>query len=72
MQKDKVKIFEAKEPVRLYPTDDFVILEQLDDGNYRALESWAKKMWAEYHIEHQLKHTGKQYIVVNRNFVPIP
>lgn len=70
--KNTVKIFEAKEPTRIYPSDNFVILEQLDDGNYRALESWSKKEWADWAIKHTLKFGKKKYIVVDRNFVPIP
>jgi len=67
-----VKIFEAIEPGRIYPTDSFVILEELDDGNYRVLESWARKPWAESAAKSWKKKYNKNFVVVDRNFVPIP
>jgi hypothetical protein len=43
-----------------------------EDGNYEAVESWAKKEWAErtaiiYRNQHK-----KKYVVVDKNYVPIP
>ncbi len=67
-----VKIFEAQDPLRIYPSDNFVILEQLEDGNYRALESWAKRLWAESAAKSWKKKYKKNFVVVDRNCVPIP
>lgn len=70
--KKTVKIYPAKDPLQLYPTDNFVILEALDCGNYRAYQSWAKRLWAESAAKCYKNRYGKKFIVVDRNCVPIP
>jgi hypothetical protein len=68
---DTVKIF-AGSPIRVRPSEDFIILVEREDGNYEAVESWRKKEWAErtaiiYRHQHK-----KKYVVVDKNYVPIP
>lgn len=70
--KNTVKIYSAENPTRIYPTDNFIILEPLECGNYRAYESWAKRNWAEAAAKTWKNKYKKNFIVVDRNCVPIP